>query len=162
MSQKQVSSWEAIVAKRMSQHFRQFHAGEAVSGRRSFFRAMAGLSLSSGLLVPGLVQGALNHKGGGGDDDDDAVLPNPIPGGAKPLGILVHHYPLTPGTPLANIDDPSEITDFNGFIGDTQIRGAGTGTGFADPLAFRADMGFMKGEYIGEDGRHHHGTFCFI
>jgi len=161
MSQKQLSSWEALVARRMSQHFRQFHAAEAAPGRRSFLRTMAGLGLSSGLLMPGLAQAALNQNAGGGDDDD-AVLPNPILGGAQPLGILVHHYPLTPGTPLANINDPSEITDFNGFIGDTQIRGAGTGTGFADPLAFRADMGFMKGEYIGEDGQHHHGTFCFI
>jgi hypothetical protein len=123
---------------------------------------MAGLGLSSGLLVPGLVQAALNPGGGGGGDDNNA-LPKPIPGGAKPFGILVHHYPLPPpGTPLANLTEPSEITDFNGFIGDTSIRGAGTGTGFAVPLAFRADVGFMMGEYIGEDGRHHHGTFCFI
>ena len=160
MSQKHVSSWEALVARRMSQHFRQFHARDAVPGRRRFLRTMAGLSLSSGLLVPGLVQ-ALNQNAGG-CDDGDAVLPNPIPGGVKPFGIFVHHFPLVPGTALADINDPSEITDFNGFIGDTHIRGAGTGTGFAGPLAFQSDMGFMKGEYIGDDGEHHHGTFCFI
>ena len=160
MSHKQLPAWEALVARRMSQHFRQFHAADAAPGRRRFLRTMAGLGLSSGLLVPGLVQGALNQNAGG---CDDAVLPNPIPGGAKPLGILVHHFPLgPPGTPLANINDPSEITDFNGLIADTQSRGAGTGTGFTAPLAFRADMGFMKGEYIGEDSQHHHGTFCFI
>ena len=162
MSHKQLPAWEALVARRMSQHFRQFHAADAAPGRRRFLRTMAGLGLSSGLLVPGLVQGALEQNAGS-CDDDDAVLPNPIPGGAKPLGILVHHFPLgPPGTPLANINDPSEITDFNGFIGDTHIRGAGTGTGFAGPLAFQSDMGFMKGEYIGDDGEHHHGTFCFI
>ena len=161
MSQKQLASWDVLVAKRMAQHFRHFHAAEPAPGRRRFLRSMAGLGLSSGLLVPGLVQAALNQDRGGGEDDSNA-LPKPIPGGASPLGILVHHYPLTPGTPLANINDPSEITDFNGLIADTQIRGAGTGTGFSAPLAFRADMGFMKGEYIGEDGEHHHGTFCFI
>ena len=162
MSQKQVPSWDALVAKRMSQHFRQFHAAEAAPGRRSFLRSMAGLGLSSGLLVPGLVQAALNQDGGGGGDDSDAS-PKPIPGGVRPLGILVHHFPVPPpGTPLANLTEPSEITDFNGFIGDTRIRGAGIGTGFATPLAFQSDVGFMKGEYIGEDGRHHHDTFCFI
>ena len=163
MSQKHVSSWEALVARRMSQHFRQFHARDAVPGRRRFLRTMAGLSLSSGLLVPGLVQAALNQDRGGGEDDSNA-LPKPIPGGVSPFpGILVHHYPLPPpGTPLANLTEPSEITDFQGFIGDTSIRGAGIGTGFAIPLAFRADVGFMMGKYIGADGRHHHGTFGFI
>ena len=161
MRQQQDRAWEALVAKRMSEHFRRFHAAETAPGRRSFLRSMAGLGLSSGLLVPGLVQAALNPGGGGGDDSN--ALPKPIPGGVKPFGILVHHYPLPPpGTPLANLTEPSEITDFHGFIGDTSIRGAGVGTGFAMPLAFRADVGFMMGEYIGEDGRHHHGTFGFI
>ena len=81
-----------------------------------------------------------------------------------PLGILVHHFPLPSlgTTPVASINDPSEITDFNGFIGDTHIRGAGSGTGFAGPLAYQTDMGFMQGEYVGVDGEHHHGTFVFI
>ena len=162
MSQKQLASWDVLVAKRMAQHFRHFHAAEPAPGRRSFLRSMAGLGLSSGLLVPGLVQAALNPDHGGGGDDNDA-LPKPIPGGVSPFGILVHHFPLPPpGTPLANLTEPSEITDFHGFIGDTSIRGAGIGTGFANPLAFRTDVGFMMGEYIGADGRHHHGTFCFI
>jgi hypothetical protein len=163
MSQKPVASWDVLVAKRMAQHFRQFHAAEPAPRRRNFLRCMAGLGLSSGLLVPGLVQAALNQDRGGGGDDSNA-LPKPIPGGVSPFpGFLVHHYPLPPpGTPLANLNEPSEITDFNGFIGDTRIHGAGIGMGFAAPLAFRADVGFMMGEYIGEDGRHHHGTFCFI
>ena len=162
MSQKQLASWDVLVAKRMAQHFRHFHAAEPAPGRRSFLRSMAGLGLSSGLLVPGLVQAALNPDHGGGGDDNDA-LPKPIPGGVSPFGILVHHYPLPPpGTPLADLNEPSEITDFKGFIGDTRINGAGIGMGFAAPLAFRADVGFMMGEYIGADGRHHQGTFGFI
>ena len=163
MCQKPLASWDVLVAKRMAQHFRLFHAAEPARGRRRFLRSMASLGLSSGLLAPGLVQAALNQDRGGGEDDRNA-LPKPIPGGVSPFpGILVHHYPLPPpGTPLANLNEPSEITDFKGFIGDTRIHGAGMGTGFAAPLAFRADMGFMMGEYIGEDGRHHHGTFGFI
>jgi hypothetical protein len=164
MSQKKVPTWEALVAKRMSQHFRQFHAAEAAPGRRSFLRTMAGLGLSSGLLMPGLAQAGLNQDRGGGEDDGDA-LPKPIPGGTKPLGIFVHHFPLPPpGTRLADLTEPSQITDFKGFIGNTTIRGAGIGTtdGVEVQLAFKSDMGFMKGKYIGEDGRHHHGTFAFI
>jgi len=89
--------------------------------------------------------------------------PKPIPGGATVAGVAVHHNPL-PAVPtaLAGINDPSEIGDFNGFVIDTQIRGLGTGTGLSAPVSFRADMGAMQGEYIGEDGAHHHGSFVFI
>ena len=51
---------------------------------------------------------------------------------------------------------------YNGMIIDTQIRGLGTGTGLSGPVSFRADMGAMQGEYIGEDGKHHLGSFVFI
>jgi hypothetical protein len=165
MSKEQVPSWDALVAKRMSQHFRQFHTAEAEPGRRSFLRSIAGLGLGTGFLVPGRVRAAPNQDGGDDDDNDRHALPKPIPGGVTPLGIPVHHFPLPPpGTPLANLTEPSEITDFNGFIGDTRIRGAGVGisNGVTMPLAFQTDMGFMKGEYIGQYGRHHHDTFCFI
>ena len=145
-------AWQGLIRKRIAQHFRQFHP-EGV-GRRNFLRTAAGaagLALSSGVWTP-RASAQL-----GGDE------PKPIPGGATPLGILVHHFPLpTNAPPLAQINDPSEITDFNGVIGDTQIRGGGTGTGFAQTLAYRADMGFMQGEYVGEDGNHHHGTFVFV
>jgi hypothetical protein len=159
MRQEHGVSWDALVAKRMSSHFRQFHAAEEAPGRRTFLRSMAALGLSSGLWLQGPVRAAPSQDGG----DDANALPKPIPGGVSPFGILVHHFPLpAPGTPLNSLTEPSEITDFNGFIGDTRIRGAGIGTGFATPLAFQTDVGFMKGEYVGEDGRLHHGTFCFI
>jgi hypothetical protein len=147
--------WDGLIRKRIAQHFRQFHTqGARGVGRREFFNSagVAGLALGSGLWVPNRA----NAQPG-------TARPNPIPGGATPLGILVHHYPLpTNAPPLAQINDPSEITDFNGVIGDTQIRGGGTGTGFTQTLAYRADMGFMQGEYVGEDGNHHHGTFVFV
>jgi hypothetical protein len=166
MSQEQVPFWDALVAKRMSQHFRQFHTAEAVPGRRSFLRSMAGLGLGSGLLVPERVRAASNLDGGGDEDDGlSLALPKPIPGGESVFGVLIHHFPVPPpGTPLANLTEPSQITDFRGFVGDTSIRGAGVGisNGVEMPLAFKADMGFMKGEYIGEDGRHHQNTFGFI
>jgi len=154
MDPKQVTSWDMLVARRISQHFRQFHAAEPATLRRNFLRTMAGLGLGSGLLAPRIAVA---------EQDSDNALPQPIPGGVSPFGIPIHHFPVPPtGTPLSGLNDPSEITDFNGFIGDTRIRGAGFGTGFTNPLAFQTDMGFMQGEYIGQDGRHHHGTFCFI
>jgi hypothetical protein len=90
--------------------------------------------------------------------------PKPITGGVLAFGVPVHHFPLSlsVGKPLSEINDPSEITDFNGFVGGVHIRGAGTGTGFATPLAYQTDMGFMQGEFIGEDGEHHNRTFVFI
>jgi hypothetical protein len=108
------------------------------------------------------------------DDDGDSeragcVGPNPIPGGVtglKPFGIFIHHNPLSPLTSLPDISDPSQITDFDGFVGLTHIRGGGTGTdtatGATTRLAFQADMGFSQGKFIGTDGRTHEGTFAFV
>jgi hypothetical protein len=95
---------------------------------------------------------------------DKTAEPKPIPGGAGLIaGVFVHHNPLPAmPIPLTQINDPSEIGDFNGKIIDTQIRGLGTGTGLSTPVSFRADMGAMQGEYVGEDGRRHHGSFVFI
>jgi hypothetical protein len=131
--------------------------------RRSLIRGAAGTALGASLLRPKFTYA---------DDDgeDGACLtPKAIPGGVfalKPFGIFVHHNPLNPATPLANISDPSQITDFDGLVGLTHIRGGGTGTdtmsGASSQLAFQADMGFSKGKFIGIDGREHKATFAFV
>jgi len=155
MEKKRASSWDQLVARRISQHFRDFHAADSTTLRRNFLRnvaGVAGVGFGAGLLAPSRIKA-----------DPTTAPPRPIPGGVSPFGIMIHHFPLPPpGTPLSQLTEPSEITDFNGFIGDMRIRGAGTGTGFANPLAFQTDMGFMQGEYIGQDGEHHNGTFVFI
>jgi hypothetical protein len=134
--------------------------------RRNLIRGAAGTAFGAILLRP-----KLDHRG---DDDGDSeraacVGPNPIPGGVtglKPFGIFIHHNPLNPATPLANINDPSQITDFEGFVGLTHIRGGGMGTdtatGAMTRLAFQADMGFSHGKFIGTDGQQHRGTFVFV
>ena len=134
--------------------------------RRKLIGGAAGAVLGAGLLRPTSTEA---H-----DDDDESehgacAGPNPIPGGItalKPFGIFVHHNPLNPATLLANINDPSQITDFDGFVGLTHIRGGGMGTdtatGASTRLAFQADMGFSQGRFIGSDGRHHKGTFAFV
>lgn len=92
--------------------------------------------------------------------------PNPIPGGVAPFapyGIFIHHNPLR--TSLASIGDPSQITDFDGLVGQTHIPGGGTGSdaaGAMTRLAFQADMGFSQGRFVGTDGQQHRGTFVFV
>ncbi|HEX8035217.1 MAG TPA: hypothetical protein VF510_15290 [Ktedonobacterales bacterium] len=123
----------------------QVHIGHAhfweraLSRRQVITSAAAGTAvvLGSGLLAPelALAWGA-------------PVAPKPIP-------------ETLPGTPFHILDpgseEPSSITDFNGFIGATEIQGTGT-----DGLLFDADMRFMKGIYVGVDGKVHHATFGFV
>lgn len=129
--------------------------------RRGLIRGVAGTVLGAGLAAPKLVYAR--------DEDDDrengCVGPNPIPGGVvglKPYGIFIHHNPLNPAKALADINDPSQITDFDGFVGLTHIRGGGTDMGTGNRLAFQADMGFSQGKFIGTDGQQHRGTFAFV
>jgi hypothetical protein len=107
------------------------------------------------------------------EDDDHrhraaAGRPNPIPDAVapfKPFAISIRHTAPV-GVPLADIPDPSQITDFNGFVSYTRIQGGGVGTntdtGETRDLAFKADMGFNQGTFIGTDGRRHLGTFVFV
>ena len=134
--------------------------------RRDLVRSAAGAVLGAGFL-----HSKLAHASSEPDECEPAtcVGPNPIPGGVtalKPYGIFVHHNPLNPANTLANINDPSQITDFDGFVGLTHIRGGGMGTdtatGAMTRLAFQADMGFSQGKFIGTDGQQHRGTFAFV
>jgi hypothetical protein len=135
--------------------------------RRNLIRGAAGVALGTGLLRTDSAYADSGHQ------DDDRVCRGPrlkpIPGGGapfKPFGVPVHHNPLSPTTPLADISDPSQVTDFDGLVGLTHIQGGGTGTNtttsVATTLAFRADMGFAQGKFIDIDGQLHRGTFVFV
>lgn len=150
-----------FLGRRFRQHLREFHPQrfsgiEGDVSRRKFLQGAAGTAgaaLTSSLWMPQFA----------GANEIKTAQPKPIPGGVSPFGIFIHHFPVLPtGTPLQSLSDPSQITDFKGFVGLNRIRGVGRGSGFADPLAFQADMGFMKGVFIGEDGNQHHGDFGFI
>jgi hypothetical protein len=61
--------------------------------------------------------------------------------------------------------DPATITDFNGSVGVADVQGTGTATnpdGSTETLLFDTDMRFMRGAYVGQDGRVHKGTFGFV
>jgi hypothetical protein len=133
--------------------------------RRNLLRGAAGVAFGTSLLRPNAVYA--DHE-----DERDGQCRGPrlkpIPGGVvpfNPFGVPVHHNPLNPAVALANISDPSQINDFDGFVGLTHIRGGGAGTdsaGVMTPLAYQADMGFGQGKFIGIDGRQHKGTFAFV
>jgi hypothetical protein len=136
--------------------------GRSSVSRRAF---LGGVASAGALVGTGFLSRAPVYAGA---DNGSKATPNPIPGGVapfRPFGIFIHHNPLDPAVPLANINDPSQITDFNGFVGLTHIRGGGTGTtgtGESVSLAYQADMGFSQGKFIGTDGRRHQGTFAFV
>jgi hypothetical protein len=62
--------------------------------------------------------------------------------------------------------EPSTITDFNGIVGGVDLLGTGVGTdtatGAKTPLFTAIDNRFIKGVYIGVDGKEHHATFGFV
>ena len=124
--------------------------------RRQFLltsTAAAGLALGSGLWSPALAKGSTE--------------PNPIPGGLDFLGDGSIFHVFAPGfAGLPTTDDPSVITDFNGHVGLAYTQGMGTETNLATGEVVRrpfdTDIRFMKGEYIGSDGKHHNGAFVLV
>ncbi len=134
-------------------HREHTSSGAGGISRRQFFGSAAGLAMGAGLSTRLGAQDGNPHVN---------AFPRPIPGGVSPFGVLIHHFPIAPSsTPLADISEPSQITDFNGFVGLNRIRGVGSGTGFPF-LNFQADMGFMVGEYVAVDGKHYNASFGFI
>ena len=101
----------------------------------------------------------------------------PIPGGwANPTGgPFVHlNFPGPTDTPGPGThpgpnggggNDPSTIADFEGYIGQTEVMGTGTGTntdtGETTPLLYDCDLRFMQGLYRGVDGRFLEARFVF-
>jgi hypothetical protein len=133
--------------------------------RRAFLGATTG-SVGAALLNPESVRAGDDQRR---DEHSKSGSPNPIPvtiAPFAPFAIRIHHLPPVPGQPVAKLNEPSQITDFNGFVGVTRILGGGIGintdTGKTQPLAFQADMGFSEGTFIGTDGRRHEGTFAFV
>lgn len=85
--------------------------------------------------------------------------PIPIPYGSTVAGKLFHFL-----FPVANTD-VSSIFNFNGVVGVADINGPGAGVHDGKPLSgatFGSDNRFMKGVYVGTDGKRHRGTFAFI
>jgi hypothetical protein len=93
-----------------------------------------------------------------------SAAPLPIPGGGpNPNGgpFIHHNLPGPADAPPRNGNDPSQITNFNGFVGVAFVSGTGKDRD-GNPLLWEVDNRFMQGVYQGEDGQLHQGTFAFV
>lgn len=121
--------------------------------RRHFLGTAAG---AAGLL--------LSSSGLSSARATDSAGPRPIPGGFSEFGHFYHQ--LYPNENTAHTEDPSTITDFNGHIGLAYVEGMGIHTdkvtGDVSLLPYRVDLRFMKGVYVGQDGKQRHGAFAAI
>src|SRR5437764_11687064 len=120
-NESQRTSPHGFLEGRIARHFRQFHndrpSRDGTASRRTFLLSVAGTA-GFALGAQGLARAAQGKR--------NTAVPKPIPGGVSPLGIFIHHFPVTPtATPLANLTEPSQITDFKGFVGLNRIRGSG-------------------------------------
>ena len=109
------------------------------------FGGLAGL----GLLDPALVLGSA------------AAAPRPIPGGFDLNFMPVTKNPFIHVLAPSVGSEMSTITDFNGVIGASETQGAAHGSD-GSQWSFDCDMRFMRGVYVGDDGRNHNASFGFI
>jgi hypothetical protein len=150
--------------KNFCSHLRHAQFLQPCLSRRHFLVFTAG-------SVAGMATSSLSVPALAGEQDEDEVVasPRPIPGGTlvgppaiSPPPVFIHHFPFTAA--VIPFHDPSQITDFRGFVADCRVTGSGTGTdasGRRTRLAYQVDNGFMEGRYVGLDGRRHHSTFGF-
>jgi len=124
--------------------------------------------LGTTAVTAGLVVGAdlLAPVSAWADSPKNAGTPRPIPEGIQPFGPTgpVFHLNLPPESEIRTNDDFSTIIDFNGTVGLSHLQGTGVGvtSGVSKNLNFDMDCRFLKGHYVGTDGKVHQGTFSFV
>ena len=125
------------------------HFWERALSRRQVIKTAAGgaaIAVGSSLWMPSVAHAA-----------------NRVPAAPRPIPEVI-----IPGTPFHVLspgsEEPSTITDFNGFIAATELQGTGTGHhhGHSQNLLFDVDMRFMQGTYVGVDGKTYRDTFGFV
>jgi hypothetical protein len=126
---------------------------ERLSRRQVLVR---GAAAAGGIAGLGLLEPAVALARGHGN-------PNPIPGGLDELFAPVPSDPfihvLAPG--LGPQLEMATITDFNGVIGASEIRGAAHGSD-GSTWDFDTDMRFMQGTYVDSNGQVRKGSFGFV
>ena len=126
---------------------------EQLSRRQVLVR---GAAVAGGFAGLGLLEPALALARGHG-------TPNPIPGG------LDESFAPVPSDPFIHVLAPglgpqlemATITDFNGVIGASEIRGTARGSD-GSTWDFDTDMRFMQGTYVDANGQVRKGSFGFI
>src|SRR5207302_2259571 len=110
---------------------------------------------------------AIGGLAGAGLLDPSSVLarassaPRPIPGGFNASFKPVPKHPLVHVLSPGIGSEMSTITDFQGVVAGSEIRGRAHGSD-GSKFDFDTDMRFMHGTYVGLDRRVHRGTFGFI
>jgi hypothetical protein len=90
--------------------------------------------------------------------------PRPIPGGFL---ITDDFFGVVSADPTIHVLPPginfemSTITDFDGVVGASEIRGTAHGSD-GSTYSFDTDMRFMQGTYVDTDGRVRKGSFGFV
>jgi hypothetical protein len=126
------------------------HSWELAMSRGVFLKRTAGLTgaaLTSSVWLPALARAG---------SATTSAAPTPVPPNPALGGLHIN----LPGEG----NEPSSIFDFNGFVGIAEVGGTGTLTmpdGSTQAAFFDVDNRFMRGEFVGADGRLHHGTFAF-
>jgi len=120
--------------------------------REQFLRRSA--AAAGGVAGLGLLQAAPAFGRSAGD-------PRPIPGGFDENFGLATHDPFIHVLPPGINFEMSTITDFNGVVGGSEIRGTASGSD-GSTWGFDTDMRFMVGSYVDLDGRLRKGSFGFI
>jgi len=134
--------------------------------------AAIGSAAAVGVASPvGATNGASNFNGNSAPKPIPQVIDTSEPGLVPPDPFRFIHW-LLPGPsgaatqvlglPAFGLDvDPSLITDYHGFTAYAVLAGSArdtTGTTYDVEL----DLRVMQGEYVGEDGGTHFGTFGFF
>ena len=144
----------------------RFETIEVPGGLEPLFdRAVTGRTSRAAVLRRGaLAVGALSGLGlleAGPVFASSGAQPKPIPGGFDqnfnpvPKDPFIHVLPPAVGFEMAT------ITDFRGVIAATEVQGKARGSD-GSAYTFDADMRFMRGHYVGRDGRKRWGTFGFV
>jgi hypothetical protein len=124
--------------------------------RRQFIAtaaAASGAAVTSSLWFPELVAAA------------GTGAPNPIPGGIAPFGPGGPTFHIfLPSMVIAGGHDPNTITDFRGVLALAETKGTGVGGVGSAKTTFNweADVRLIKGVFVGQDRKHHHGAFAFV
>jgi len=117
-------------------------------------------AIRTGALAAGTVAG-LSLAGAVPALASSGSQPRPIPGGFDETFTPVPKNPFVHVLPPAIGFEMATITDFHGVVVAGEVQGNAHGSD-GSTYTFDCDMRFMRGKYVGRDGKARNGTFGFI
>ena len=117
-------------------------------------------AIRTGALAAGTVAG-LSLAGAVPALASSGSQPRPIPGGFDETFTPVPKNPFVHVLPPAIGFEMATITDFHGVVVAGEVQGNAHGSD-GSTYTFDCDMRFMRGRYVGRDGKARNGTFGFI